>query len=436
MFSKTGIIIGREYMERVRKKSFLITTLVMPVLMVLLMAVPGIIIAMGGASETRTVYVRDLSGQVGSKLESGNIAVFIPTELPADSVIKLDNVDAVLTIPADIIEKDTRMSLLINGSSSMMLEEHITGKVNDIVEQARIKAEGIEDLAGVLERVASHSTLETKRADKADDKSQSAMLSYGLGIVMTFLLYMCLLIYGQMVMTSIIEEKGNRVLEVLVGSVSPTQMMLGKICGICLVAVTQILIWGVLIACLSAFVMPMLLPADVAAEATALSNGTLDAASATVDVDLLGIVSLLGNVGYIVGLFALLLLFLVGGFMLFAAIFAAIGSSVDNIQDASQLQSVAVYPVIFGIVFGMLAASDPNSGLAFWTSMIPFTSPMVMMARIPYGIPAWEIVLSAVLLYAGFALMVWVAAKIFRVGIFMYGKKPTIKDLVRWMRYK
>lgn len=436
MFSKTGIIIGREYMERVRKKSFLITTLVMPVLMVLLMAVPGIIIAMGGASETRTVYVRDLSGQVGSKLESGDIAVFIPTELPADSVIKLDNVDAVLTIPADIIEKDSRMSLLINGSSSMMLEEHITRKVNDIVEQARIQAEGIEDLAGVLERVASHSTLDTKRADKADDKSQSAMLSYGLGIVMTFLLYMCLLIYGQMVMTSIIEEKGNRVLEVLVGSVSPTQMMLGKICGICLVAVTQILIWGVLIACLSAFVMPMLLPADVTAEATALSNGTLDAASATVDVDLLGIVSLLGNVGYIVGLFALLLLFLVGGFMLFAAIFAAIGSSVDNIQDASQLQSVAVYPVIFGIVFGMLAASDPNSGLAFWTSMIPFTSPMVMMARIPYGIPAWEIVLSAVLLYAGFAFMVWVAAKIFRVGIFMYGKKPTIKDLVRWMRYK
>lgn len=436
MFSKTGIIIGREYMERVRKKSFLITTLVMPVLMVLLMAVPGIIIAMGGASETRTVYVRDLSGQVGPKLESGDIAVFIPTELPADSVIKLDNVDAVLTIPADIIEKDSRMSLLINGSSSMMLEEHITRKVNDIVEQARIQAEGIEDLAGVLERVASHSTLETKRADKADDKSQSAMLSYGLGIVMTFLLYMCLLIYGQMVMTSIIEEKGNRVLEVLVGSVSPTQMMLGKICGICLVAVTQILIWGVLIACLSAFVMPMLLPADVAAEATALNNGTLDAASATVDVDLLGIVSLLGNVGYIVGLFALLLLFLVGGFMLFAAIFAAIGSSVDNIQDASQLQSVAVYPVIFGIVFGMLAASDPNSGLAFWTSMIPFTSPMVMMARIPYGIPAWEIVLSAVLLYAGFAFMVWVAAKIFRVGIFMYGKKPTIKDLVRWMRYK
>ena len=145
---------------------------------------------------------------------------------------------------------------------------------------------------------------------------------------------------------------------------------------------------------------------------------------------------MLGNVSYILSLFGMLILFLVGGFLLYSAIYAAIGSAVDNIQDAGQLQSFIIFPVVIGIIFGMTAASDPTSSLSFWTSLIPFTSPMVMMARIPSGIPGWEIVLSLVLLYLTFFVMVWIAAKIYRVGIFMYGKKPTIKDLIRWTRYK
>ena len=145
---------------------------------------------------------------------------------------------------------------------------------------------------------------------------------------------------------------------------------------------------------------------------------------------------MLGNVGYIIQLFALLLLFLIGGFMLYSAIYAAIGSAVDNIQDAGQLQSIIVVPIIFGIIFGMMAASDPTSSLSLWTSMIPFTSPMVMMARIPFGIPMWQIAVSVAILYASFFVTVWLAGKIYRVGIFMYGKKPTVKELIKWMRYK
>lgn len=145
---------------------------------------------------------------------------------------------------------------------------------------------------------------------------------------------------------------------------------------------------------------------------------------------------MMGNVSYILGLFGLLILFLVGGFLLYSAIYAAIGSAVDNIQDAGQLQSFVIFPIIIGIVFGMTAASDPTSSVSFWCSMIPFTSPMVMMARIPSGIPAWEIVVSLVLLFATFFACVYVAAKIYRVGIFMYGKKPTFRDLIRWTRYK
>ena len=268
------------------------------------------------------------------------------------------------------------------------------------------------------------------------DTNTSSSLSYGLGFLLTFLLYMILLLYGQMVMTSIIEEKNNRVLEIVVSSVKPTGLMLGKICGIGLVAVTQIVIWGVLIVALAAIVMPAILPADVMADVTAMQSGATTPVQSTLDTDLLAALAVVADPGYIIGLFAILLAFLIGGFLLYSAIFAAIGSAVDNIQDASQLQTVAILPIILGIVFGMMAASDPGSSLSVWTSIIPFTSPMVMMARVPYGIPSWQIAVSLVVLFASFLACVWVAAKIYRVGIFMYGKKPTVKELVRWARYK
>ncbi len=187
---------------------------------------------------------------------------------------------------------------------------------------------------------------------------------------------------------------------------------------------------------MSAFLLPALVPADMAADMTALNSGTVEVSSLSTDVELLQALSLMGNVGYILQMFGLLLLFLIGGFMLYSAVYAAIGSAVDNIQDAGQLQSIVIFPIIIGMVFGMTAASDPTSSLSVWTSMIPFTSPMVMMARIPFGIPAWEIVVSLIILYLSFFLLVWLAAKIYRVGIFMYGKKPTIKELIRWARYK
>ncbi|MDE7237851.1 MAG: ABC transporter permease, partial [Paramuribaculum sp.] len=282
--------------------------------------------------------------------------------------------------------------------------------------------------------VESNLSVNTVRTDR--DTAGSSTMSYALGFILTFLLYMMLLLYGQMVMTSIIEEKNNRVLEVIVSSVKPTRLMLGKIAGIGLVAVTQIVIWGVLIVGLSAAVMPALLPADVAADITAMNSGAGTLAQSNLDTDLLSALALIADPMYILGIFGILLLFLIGGFLLYAAVYAAIGSAVDNIQDASQLQTVAVLPIILGIVFGMMAATDPVSNISVWTSIIPFTSPMVMMSRIPYGIPTWQIVTSLVVLYATFAACVWVAAKIYRVGIFMYGKKPTFKELIRWARYK
>lgn len=438
MANNISLVIRREFLERVKKKSFIITTILMPVFMLAMMAAPALIMMVTG-SEERGITVIDETGTIGARLQSDKETHFTLLEsTPLDSALADTEVAGVLYIPAGIMDGKVSPRLYTNGSSSIALENNVSSQIDGIIEEERLKQYDIENLDKILEEVHSDVKLMSIRNDKEDGESQSASaaVSYLIGIILTFLLYMCLLLYGQMVMTSIIEEKNNRVLEIVVSSVKPTHLMLGKICGIGLVAVTQILIWGVLIAAMSAFVLPAIIPDTALTEMSALNAGTLDATSASMDVEILQAMSLMSNVGYILQLFGLLTLFLTGGFLLYAAIYAAIGSAVDNIQDASQLQSFVIFPIIIGIIFGMTAASDASSPAAIWTSFIPFTSPMVMMARVPSGIPMWEIGLSLAILYASFLLMVWIAAKIYRVGIFMYGKKPSIKDLIRWARYK
>lgn len=438
MANNISLVIRREFLERVKKKSFIITTILMPVFMLAMMAAPALIMMVTG-SEERGITVIDETGTIGARLQSDKETHFTLLEsTPLDSALADTEVAGVLYIPAGIMDGKVSPRLYTNGSSSIALENNVSSQIDGIIEEERLKQYDIENLDKILEEVHSDVKLMSIRNDKEDGESQSASaaVSYLIGIILTFLLYMCLLLYGQMVMTSIIEEKNNRVLEIVVSSVKPTHLMLGKICGIGLVAVTQILIWGVLIAAMSAFVLPAIIPDTALTEMSALNAGTLDATSASMDVEILQAMSLMSNVGYILQLFGLLILFLTGGFLLYAAIYAAIGSAVDNIQDASQLQSFVIFPIIIGIIFGMTAASDASSPAAIWTSFIPFTSPMVMMARVPSGIPMWEIGLSLAILYASFLLMVWIAAKIYRVGIFMYGKKPSIKDLIRWTRYK
>lgn len=408
----------------------------MPVFMLIMMAAPALIMTMS-KSDNREILVVDNSGYIAAGLKNDETTTYTRVNMPLDSAIARTDVFGVLYIPSEVDGGTVGVKLFTNGASSMALESDIADNIDKIIEQHRLKSYNIENLDEIMSKIHSDVKLQSVRNDKEEGENQSStVLSYILGIVLTFLLYMCLLLYGQMVMTSIIEEKNNRVLEIVVSSVKPTQLMLGKICGIGLVAVTQIVIWGVLIAAMSAFLLPALVPAEMASELTALNSGTLDVGSAATDMEILQAMSIMGNVGYIIQLFGMLILFLVGGFLLYSAIFAAIGSSVDNIQDASQLQSFVIFPIIIGIVLGMTAASDPTSTLSLWTSFIPFTSPMVMMARIPSGIPGWQIAVSLVILYASFLALVWVAAKIYRVGIFMYGKKPTFKDLLRWARYK
>ncbi|MGN0231825.1 MAG: ABC transporter permease [Muribaculaceae bacterium] len=438
MNSKIGIIIAREFLQRVTKKSFIITTILFPVLMIGLMIAPALIMAFS-STETKEIYVIDHSGIVAQNLKSSDEVSFVIAEEDAPDTLRTHgNSYGVLFIGSNIVEKPGNVQLYTGEASSMAVERTITSQMEEIIKDEKLKQYNIENINEILRNVETTVTLQTFRTDSDNEEStsSSSMVSYAIGTLLSLVLYMFLLMYGQMVMTSIIEEKNNRVLEVMVSSVKPTQLMIGKILGIGSVAVTQIAIWGVLISSAVGILLPMLLPADIMAQATALNAGTLDTSAGNVDADLLGVIATAGNVAYIVKLFALMAAFLLGGFLFYASMFAAIGSAVDNIQDASQLQTAAIMPIIIALVISMSVATDPNSPLAFWTSLVPFTSPMIMMMRIPFGIATWEIALSLGILYISIIGMIWIAAKIYRVGIFMYGKKPSLKELIRWINYK
>ncbi|MDE6277623.1 MAG: ABC transporter permease [Muribaculaceae bacterium] len=415
-----NLIIAREYLERVKRKSFIITTILTPLLMIVLMAMPTLIILFS-TPEQRHIAVVDDSGVIAPYLRNTDEIVFVNTDEPLKILRNDNDYDGILVLESGIVDKKAPAATLYSrGASSIMTEEHISRQISDAIENQRIKAYDIENLRQILDEVQTNVSLSTIRIDKDEDAETSSMVSYIMGLAMDMMLYMFILIYGQMVMTSIIEEKNNRVLEIVVSSVNPTSLMLGKIVGIGLVAITQIVIWGGLLALASAWGLPVL-------------GSMVEKAD---DPELVGVMSQLGDPMWLASLFGWLVLFFIGGYLFYSAIWAAIGSSVDNIQDASQLSSVATVPVIIGIICSMSIVQDPESTLAVWVSMIPFTSPMAMMSRLPFGIPVWQIITSLIILYASFLALIWIAAKIYRVGIFMYGKKPTVADLIRWARYK
>ena len=319
----------------------------------------------------------------------------------------------------------------------MLIEESITDQIEEIIESERLKEYNISDLKQILDTIEVNISLSTFRNDKEEQTASSSAASSLIGIILGFVLYFFLVIYGSIVMQSIIEEKSSRVLEVLVSTVRPFDMMMGKILGVAAVAATQIIVWGVLIMAISALLVPAVMPDDILASVEAVKGGAdvMAMASSGVNVEMVTALASITNTGYIAKIVGLLLVFMIGGFLLYAAMYAAVGASVDNAQDAQQLTTPITIPIILAFIILTMVMNDPNSPLVVWCSMIPFTSPIVMMGRIPSGIPTWEIALSIALLYGTFILMVWIAGKIYRVGIFMHGKKPTFKDLYKWFKY-
>ena len=439
--SQTGIIIAREFNERVRKKSFIIATLLTPVLMIGLMLAPALI--MNYAGDVKRIAVIDESGRIAPELKSDEELQFEPTRLTLDEARKeLTDCYAVLYIGSGIFEDGSDVKFYVNSSSSIAVESNISQQIKHIVETEKLKHYNIDNLPQILDEVHTSVSIQTFRNDKSQEEesqAQSSVAATVLGYILGFVLYMFLLIYGGMVMQAVIEEKNSRVLEVMVSSARPFELMLGKILGIASVAVVQIAIWGVLIIGVGSFVLPQLMPDSMMAGVEAVQEGGAAgaeiAAAADFDPELMQIMATVTDTGYVAKIFVCLLLFVLGGYLLYSAMFAAVGSAVDSVQDAQQLQTPITIPIILALIMMLAVIRDPNSPLAFWFSMIPLTSPVVMIARVPYDIPMWEIVVSLTILYASFFGMVWVAAKIYRVGIFMYGKKPNFKELWKWIRY-
>ena len=411
----------------------------MPLLMVGLMFAPMLIMKYSGGDE-KHIAVIDESGLIAPRLQSGKELIFEPTDLSTEAARKeLTDKFGVLYIGSDILTNPNNVKLYANSSSSLSVESNITGQIEDIIEAEKLKSYNIENLSQILQEVKTRVGMQTFRNDESQEEeahAKSSVVATGTGFVLGMILYMFLLIYGSMVMQSVIEEKNSRVLEVMVSSVRPFDLMLGKILGVASVAVVQVLIWGALCV-VGALAVAQMMPPEMMEGVQAMQQGVPGAAAAIdVNPEMLQVIAAVTDFGFILRIFAYLLLFVFGGYLFYSAMFAAVGSAVDSIQDAQQLQTPITIPIILALLVMISVVNDPNSQMAFWFSMIPFTSPVVMMARIPYGIPLWEIILSLVILYASFAAMVWFAAKIYRVGIFMYGKKPTFKELYKWMRYK
>ena len=427
MNSKILLIIQREFNQRVRKRSFILTTILMPLLLVGVMAIPVLIAVYGSSpSVVRQIVVVDSSGVVALALVDSPSLSFTPTTLSCDSArraAEYGEAFGFLTVGPRVVEDPSQVALYTRENSTRAIEDEIREQVRRIVYQQRIERADIPGLDSILQQLQVRPVLATYRIDEqaagGDTARQSSSdlleaLSFGMGII----IYMFIFIYGAAIMHGVIEEKNNRIVEVIVSSVRPFQLMMGKIVGMTLVALTQLAIWAILV--VGAFeVMRSSIPAD----GGAMNDGLLVAFSVF-------------NASTILSVGGLFLFFFVGGYMLYASMFAAVGSAVENVQDAQQLQMPVTIPLVLAFLVLTMVMRDPTSAVAFWFSIIPFTSPIVMIARLPYGVPLWEMVLSLVLLYATFLLVVSLAARIFRIGIFMYGKKPTLGEILRWIRYK
>ena len=443
-------IIGREYLTRVKKKSFLLTTFIVPILFAALCILPSVIMFM--AKDTgKKVAVVDQSGIVMPYLVDTDAVDYQDYSAePADSMkanfeeLGLDVL--VIVSPLDTAAKTVSVSSYSPKPLSMELKEGIQSKVNDAVEDYRLALYDITDLKQIMEDVKADISMSTYTMDESgEEKITSSEVYMIISMILSIIIYMFIAMFSGMVMQSVIEEKASRVVEVLVSSVKATELMFGKIIGVACVALTQFFLWIVLTLVLvggfSAFVgfdsiMGDPAQAEQMVEMTTQMGG-VDMAEMTAAMQeeegLGAVLSTLKDINWVQMIFAFIIYFALG-YLLYASLFAAIGSAVENEADTTQLQMPITLPLMLAFFIALYAFNAPDSQIVWWGSMIPFTSPIVMLARIPFGVPMWELALSIALLVLTFGACGWLSAKIYKIGILMFGKKTTFKDLWKWLR--
>jgi ABC-2 type transport system permease protein len=443
-------IISREYMTRVKKKSFLLTTFLVPVFFAAMCILPSVIMLMA-KDKGKQVAVVDQSGIVMPYLIDSEAADYSDySSEPVDSMktrfteLGLDVL--VVISPVDSATRTVTLASYSEKPLSIDVKEGITSKVNDAVEDYRLAQYEITGLKQIMEDVKADVSMATYTlGESGEEKITSSEVYMAISMVLSIIIYMFIAMFSGMVMQSVIEEKASRVVEVLVSSVKATELMFGKIIGVACVALTQFFLWIVLtlvlVAGFSAFVGFDSLMGDPAQTeqmmAMTAQMGGVDMAEMTAamaqESGMGAVLNTLKDINWGQMIIAFMVYFALG-YLLYASFFAAIGSAVENEADTNQLQMPITIPLLLAFFIALYAFNAPDSAVVWWGSMIPFTSPIVMLARIPFGVPAWELALSIALLVATFVACGWASAKIYKIGILMFGKKTTFKDLWKWLR--
>ncbi len=435
-----SLVIQREYLTRVRKKSFIILTLLMPFLMVAMSLLPLWLSTINDKG-VKNIAVIDNTGIYAPLLKSTDRFIFQIIDLPDKSKAEDElgkDLFAILQITDDLNKRPKAASLLSERQAPIellslierYLEEKVTQqKLDELTENSNVDTEAVEKVRTILNEGGTV-TLKTMRMSSDGNVAESStVMASIIGMVFTILIYMFILMYGSMVMQSVLEEKKSRIVEVMVSSIKPVKLLTGKIIGVGLVGITQLAVWGILAGVLFSIVslfitIPDQSTAMMAASGSGISNEEIAKAMESIM-----------SVNWIeIGIY--FLIFFIGGYILYASIFAMFASAVDSDEDVSQFTLPITLIIIFAFFAGIYSVENPDGPLAFWASLIPFSSPIVMMVRIPFGIPLWEKLLSVALLFGTFILISRFAAKIYRVGILMYGKKVTIKEMLKWAKYK
>ena len=432
--NKILLIIKREYFSRVKKKSFLIMTFLVPLLIIGMYALIFALSIRGG-DNIPTVEVIDKSGIFNKALENKKSVKFERSGLSlAEARQKIiNNEDAfILYIPANITSEGD-VELFSQKKAGLSVISNIENQLNDLMRIKLLEDAGIDALT--LDKIKPDLSVVSKELTIEGEKDSSSGAAMAVGFAAAILIYMSLFIYGIQVMRGIIEEKTSRIVEVVISSVKPFQLMTGKIIGIGLVGLTQFLLWIVLSASLMGLASKVLFK-DKMEKVRSEMPMSKQAGPMSSDGPGMDVVKAIQTVQwtYILPVF---IIYFLGGYMLYSALFAAVGSAVDSDTETQQFMLPITLPLLFTYIMSFsFIVNNPDSSLSFWLSIIPFTSPIAMMVRLPFGVPNWELALSIFLLIGGFMFTTWVASRIYRVGILMYGKKVSFKELGKWFMYK
>lgn len=437
--SNFSVILKREYLTRVKKRSFLIITFLGPLFFAALMIAPSLLMLKSeDMEEKKAIVVLDETDWFRGRFENTDTYTFVYQDKDLDSLKKLifDEIyDAILYIPTTSLNIPVNAKLYSNKQIPMTLSSHIEREMKQEIEHQKLLASGIDP--EIVKSAKTNINISTIRMDEEEgEKASYAELESIIGLLLAVVVYFVIFLFSNQVLRGVIEEKSNRIIEVIISSVKPFELMMGKIIGIALVGLTQFVLWIILTTGIYFVASGIILgPEIMSPSGTVMTEEISQIVDTSQGQDvMLEVVNMIESINFKAILISFLFYF-VFGFLLYAALFAAVGGMVDNETDSNQFVTILSMPLIVAIICSTAMINNPDSGLGIWLSMIPFTSPVSMMIRIPFGVPYWQIAVSLLILVATFIFITWIAAKIYRTGILMYGKKPSLKEIWKWLRY-